>query len=157
MTVQINDKSLTMELDTGVDVSIVSEMAYHTLLPGTDLQPLPVPFRTYTGERMKVLGQVPVTVRYEHILATDLPLVVVAGDGPSLFGRNWLKHIQLNWKKIGTVVLSSGTTQELSCLLKEYQDIFSDELGIIQTFQAELAVQEDAQPKFCKPRSVPLL
>ena len=95
------------------------------------MQPLPVPLRTYTGERMKVLNQVPVTDRYEHIVATNLPLVVVPGDGPTLFGRNWLKHIQLNWKKIGNVVLSSGTTQELSRLLKEYQEIFSDELGTV--------------------------
>ena len=92
--VQINDQSLTMELDTGADVSIVSETTYRTLLPGTDLQSLPVPLRTYTGERTKVLGQVPVTVRYKHVVATDHPLVVV---GPSLFGCNWLNHIQLNW------------------------------------------------------------
>ena len=62
----------------------------------------------------------------------------------------------LNWKKIETVVLSSYTTQELSWLLKEYQEIFSDELGTVQNFQAQLTVEENAQLKFCKPRSVPL-
>ena len=41
---------------------------------------------------MKVLGQVSVTVKYEQVVATDLPLVVVVGDGPSLFGRSWLKR-----------------------------------------------------------------
>ena len=145
-----------MELDTGADVSIVSEKTYCALLPGTELHPFSVPLRMYTGERMKVLGQVSVTVKYEQVVATGLPLIVVAGDGPSLFGRNWLKHVQLNWKKIGTVVLSSDTTQKLSRLLKEYQEIFSDELGTVQNFQAELTVEENAQPKFCKPRSVPL-
>ena len=156
VAVQINDLPLIMELDTGADVSIVSEKTYHTLLPKIELQSLPVPLRTYTGERMKVLGQVSVTVKYEQVVVPDLPLVVVAGDGPSLFGCNWLKHIQLNCKKIGTVVLSSGTTQELSQLLKEYQEIFTDELGTVQNFQAELTVEENAQPKFCKPWSVPL-
>ena len=156
VALQINDRPLTMELDTGADVSIVSEKTYRTLLPGTELKPLPVPLRTYTGEQMKVLGQIPVTVRYERVVATDLPLVVVAGDGPSLLGRNWLKHIRLNWKKIGTVVLSGSTAHELSRLLQDYQEIFADELGTVQMFQAELTVQENAQPKFCKPRSVPL-
>ena len=71
------------------------------------MEPLPIPLRKYTGERVKVMGQVSVTVKYEQVVATDLPLVVV-GDGPPLLGHNLLKHIQLNWKKIGTIVLSSG-------------------------------------------------
>ena len=32
-----------------------------------------------------------------------LVLVVIAGDGLSLFGRNWLNHITLNWKKVFAV------------------------------------------------------
>ena len=39
--------------------------------------------------------------------------------------------------------------------MKDYQEIFSDELGTIQTFRAQLAMLENAKPKFCKPRSVP--
>ena len=70
VAVRINDKPLTMELDTGADVSIVSEKTYRALLPGTELHPLSVPLRTYTGERMKVLGQVSVTVKYEQVVAT---------------------------------------------------------------------------------------
>ena len=145
-----------MELDTGADVSIISEKTYQSMLAQTQLQPLNVPLRTYTGERMKVLGKVSVTVQYEHNAPVDLPLVIVAGEGPSLFGRNWLKRIKLKWNKIGTVMLRDDAKQELSRLLECYQEIFSDELGTIQTFRAQLAVQENARPKFCKPRSVPL-
>ena len=53
-------------------------------------------------------------VQYEKDAPVDLPLVVVAGDGPSLFGRNWLKHIQSNWKQIGTVMLRNDAKQELN-------------------------------------------
>ena len=105
---------------------------------------------------MKVLGKVSVTVRYEHNAPIDLPLIVVAGEGPSLFGRNWLKCIKLKWNKIGTVMLRDDAKHELNRLLEYYQKIFSDELGTIQTFRAKLAVQENARPKFCKPCSVPL-
>ena len=29
--------------------------------------------------------------------------LVIAGEGPSLLGRNWLNHITLNWKKVFAV------------------------------------------------------
>lgn len=100
---------------------------------------------------MKVLGKIRVTVQYEQNAPVELPLVVIAGNGPSLFGWKWLKHIQLNWKQIGTVMLHNDAKQELNRLLKDYQEIFSDELGTIQTFRAQLAVQDKAKPKVCKP------
>ena len=33
----------------------------------------------------------------------NLPLVVVEGSGPPLFGRNWLEKIQLNWAEIAKI------------------------------------------------------
>ena len=42
VAVRTNNQPLTMELESGADVSIVSEKTYRALLPGTELQPLPV-------------------------------------------------------------------------------------------------------------------
>ena len=117
--VHINDQPLIMELDTGAGVSMISERTYQSMLAQTQLQPLNVPLRTYTGERMKVLGKVSVTVRYEHNAPVDLPLVI-EGEGPSLFGRNWFKRIKLKWNKLGTVMLRDDAKQELSRLLECY-------------------------------------
>ena len=47
---------------------------------------------TYSGEALKVLGKLHVKVEYGTQHAT-LPLYVVAGGGPSLLGRLWLKSI----------------------------------------------------------------
>lgn len=33
-----------------------------------------------------------------------MTLMVVAGDGPSLLGRDWLKKIQLNWREIKAIL-----------------------------------------------------
>ena len=81
-------------------------------------------------------------VQYEQQMQ-ELPLTVVAGDGPSLLGRDWLQHLTLNWKKINTV--SKHASGNLEYLLDKYGDLFKNELG---TVQAELNVKPQDRPKF---------
>ena len=54
--------------------------------------------RTYTNESIDVMGTRNVRVQYEGQLK-KLVSVVIAVDGQSLLGRNWLHHIVLNWKR----------------------------------------------------------
>ena len=47
---------------------------------------------------LKVACEVKVEVSHGNQEA-KLLLVVVEGDGASLFGRSWLQHFQLNWAR----------------------------------------------------------
>ena len=67
-------------------------------------------------------------VEYNGQYVSSLPLVVVEGKGPSLFGREWLNKIVLDWQKIGTV----QSVQSIS-LLKEHDPF----LSMSQNFQAQ--------------------
>ena len=154
--VHINDKPVVMELDTGADISIISESTYKSMFSTLSLQSFTLPLKTYTGERMSVLGKLPVRVQYEDQPPVEQTLVVVTGDGPPLLGRNWLKSMRLNWKKIAAVTLQQDPRKKLDTLLEEYHEIFSDNLGTIQQFKAQLAIKENVKPKFFKPRSVPI-
>ena len=102
---------------------------------------------------MKVLGQTTVSANYKGQEAGFL-FIVVAGDGPSLFGRNWLQVIQLDWAslKVNRVEAISGA---LDKLLEEYQDIFESEVGTLEGYTAHREVQGNATPRFHKPRSLP--
>lgn len=73
-----------------------------TFLNSVLLETTDISLRTYLGEELQVIGVITVTMCYEEQSA-DLPLVVVAGEGTSLFGRNWLEHIKLNWTDISQV------------------------------------------------------
>ena len=97
--VQINGKPLKMEVDTGAALSIISEETRKAVFPEEKLRASELVLKTYTNEPMQVKGTLNVRVQYETQFK-KLVLVVIAGNGPSLFGRNWLNHINLNWKEM---------------------------------------------------------
>ena len=82
----------------------------------------------------------------------QIVLVVVGGDGPSLFGWNWLNYIRLNWSNIAAV--RSVNTKPLYTLMQQYQSLFAEGLGTVTPYKATLQVPPDATPRFFKPRPV---
>ena len=80
----------------------------------------------------------------------ELPLIVVEGNGPMLFGRDWLSQFTLNWKKIH--LLQRSTVADV---LKRHSTIFNAELGTLKGYEAKLQMDPTATPRFYKARSVP--
>ena len=103
---------------------------------------------------MEVLGELQVNVKYRK-QSKSLTLAVVEGTGPSLFGRNWLEHIRLDWKTIGAIAVDHQVNPGVDELCTKYDEIFKEELGTIRSFTAHLRINEQANPKFCKARPVP--
>lgn len=141
-----------MEWDIGADVTLMSETTYKEMFPHTKLRSSSVLLKTYSGECLPVLGELDVQVEYEQ-QKRGLVLIVVAGTGPSLLGRNWLEHIQLNWREIKAI--SYHPRGSLQYVLDKYSDIFSVELGTIKSYSVKLSVKSEVQPKFFRPRTVP--
>ena len=155
-TVLINNSPLVMEVDTGAACSLISEATFNKLWDSRTAPPLqpsglPLPLRTYTGEPIRVLGSVMVTVN-DNQQEAELPLLVVGGDGPSLLGRNWLSSIRLDWKRI----LSIRTSQGLESILEQHKDVFKSELGTLNGVEAKIHIDPQAKPIFYKARTVPL-
>ena len=149
VNLMINDKHVRMELDTGAAVSVISAATKKELFPKTPMDKSTLLLHTYTGERLKVHGQMNVRVRYGDQSKT-LPLVVVEGNG-NLLGQNWLKHIRLDWKKIGAIHVATSVEQ----LCQKYDSVFQKGPGTITPYKASLSVQDQAKLKFCKARPVP--
>ena len=124
---KVNNTEVVMELDTGASLTIMSEKIQQKKLPHLELQPSAVTLTTYSGEQLKVLGQAQVKVVYKT-QEVEAPLIVVAGEGPTLFGRNWLQLIQLDWKEIRYM------TTAVDKLLQKYEILFKDELGTMKKF-----------------------
>ena len=148
-----NGTPLEMEVDTGADISIISEKTRKTLFPDQRIYPSDLILKTYTGESIQIVGNLHVRVQYGDQFA-KLVLVVVEGDGPSLLGRNWLKYLRLDWSRIAQVHATRLKT--LNSVLDQHKSLFEEELGSIEPYRATLHVKLDATPKFHKPRPVPL-
>ena len=152
VTLLINGKTHQFELDTGAAVTIMSQSEFQRLLPRVVLRKCAVLLKTYSGERLTVVGDVDVQVQYEQQVHA-LKLTVVTGSGPSLLGRDWLQYLRPNWKEIRNVVPQAGG--RLAGLLETYGEFFKEEVGTIRSHQAKLELKPEAQPKFCKFRTVP--
>ena len=145
----IEGKPLRMEVDTGAAVSLVSEKTHKSMFAESTLQHSSAQLRTYSGEPIPVLGQVEVEVCYGEQRA-KLPLLVVAGEGPCLMGRDWLMEIRLNWREINTV-----QSRTVAHVLDRHRSLFEPGLGTLQGYEAKIHVDPTAQPRFCKARAVP--
>ena len=152
-TVTVNGIPLSMEVDTGASVSIISLETFQTIQNGDailELKESNVRLQTYTGESIGTRGltQVPVT---HHGQTLSLPLTVTEGKGPTLLGRDWLEALRLDWRTIFTI----GINTTLQSVLEEHSEVFRDELGKLQGVEAKIYVEEGACPRFEKSRPVP--
>ena len=87
-----------------------------------------------------MLGSLDVEVMYGD-QREMLPLVVVKGNGPSLFDRDWLHVARLKLDRKGIHLLNS---------------LPLDGLGTLRGYKGKLYVKANAVPKFCKARPVPI-
>ena len=162
---EVNGESLMMEIDTGAAVTIISEEVYREKFPKLLLTESALKLATYTTQRIQVCGEVRVRVRLGK-QERHCRLVVVAGKGPSLLGRDWLKMFRIQWHQINALVTppiinskrireNKGVADKVEALVNGFPEVFNDNLGEIHPFKARLVLKEGAQPIFCRPRSVP--
>ena len=117
------------------------------------LNPAKVILRSYSGESIKVLGEMEVTVQYQD-QKKKLNLLVVTGGGKSLLGRDWLRHLKLNWCELNHLRITARL--KLEDVLKKHADVFKEELGKVTGMEVKIHMDPDAQPQFFRPRPVPL-
>uniref|UniRef100_A0A8C5QT05 Gypsy retrotransposon integrase-like protein 1 n=2 Tax=Leptobrachium leishanense TaxID=445787 RepID=A0A8C5QT05_9ANUR len=152
---KVNGMNIEFEVDTGCGITIISKKQYSKLWKNTDIpewEPCNLTLKTYTGEKMLVLGQVIGTVQ-SQMDNKKLTMVVVEGAGPNLLGRNWLKDLRVLPQLVNTVTASP--TLHLADLLDRYAEVFKDELGQLKGTTAKIHVNSEAQPRFYKPRRIP--
>ena len=157
VALNVNQAEIQMELDTGASCSIISEATYRSLWPpesAPPLKPSPIKLRTYSGEDLPVKGSISVLVQYQD-QETSLPLTVVAGNGSSLLGSDWLLKLTLDWKSLCVCQVQNAAWKSLSSMLESHATLFNEELGLMKGRTAKLHVDPAVPPRFCQARTVP--
>ncbi len=154
----MNGKSIRMELDTGSAVSEMSQHEFEKHFKTAKLKPSPVKLNTYTGEPIIPLGVMPVTVKYND-QQSELDLYIVRIEGPALWGRDWLRKLQLDWKSIKSLQVTGSaspcTQKELEKVLDGATVVFQSGIGTLKHIKGKITLDENAVPKFHKARPVP--
>ena len=71
--IELNSKSVLMELDTGVGISIISEETYKRLFNEVPLVPSTTKLHAYTGDPIRVCGQLTVNVNITRVKVQTSP------------------------------------------------------------------------------------
>ena len=150
--VHLNGKLVDMVVDTGADVSILSQKEWQEI-GKPPLSKTHCMLRAYSGSEIPVLGQTEVQIEYGS-QKKHLPVIVVP-QGRPLMGKPWLQKIQLDWTAIFKVTARTSAT--LDKLLQEYREVFEAGAGVggLKDIKVHLKMIENAQPRFYKSRPVP--
>lgn len=161
ITLQINGTFHTWELDTGAAVTTCSADYYYKHFQSLKLQDTKIKLRTYTGEIIQPLGTCNMTIKFKNKLIHDR-LIVIDRKVDPVVGREWIRKLNIHFEvnKIINTEESKDITeqefkQELQKLLKDYEDLFSEEIGEINNYKTSFKLKESTTPVFLKPRPVP--
>ena len=97
----------------------------------------------YTGRPTDVGGEFDALVEWES-QKRQLPLLVVAGAGPALVGRNWVRAIRIDWDRILHPPNAYAASK-----MDPFKDVF--ELGAIQVPPVQLVLKADAVRMLVSP------
>ena len=148
VTVMANGQTSKMELDTGAAVSLISEDTYKAKFKDSvTLRSSDITLISHFVHILIVMRTADLVVTYKDQKST-LPLAMVAWQGPSLLGSNWLKSIQLDWSSIKNVQVKVSFDK----LVKKHPKLFCCGLGKIIGVTGKIHVPDQVQPKYFKPR-----
>lgn len=131
MELIVQGKPLKFKIDTGASLTLISEETNEAHCQNKPLQNSKL--KTYTEEQLQVLGWITVDVSYYSQLGS-YTLHVVKGSGPCLLGRDWLKHIKLDWKDMAMSV-NQVNMLSYKTHISQYSEVFNNELGTLKCTQ----------------------
>ena len=157
--VKVQNRKIRMELDTGSAVTVISKSEFDKFGICRLIRPVTTILKTHTQEEIQPLGVTTVRVEYQD-QTRILEMYVVNHNGPTLFGRSWLRSLKLDWQAIHSVATVSAanegdTKHKLQEMLKKFESLFRPGIGQLKGYKAKLHMKPGGCPKFFKHRPMP--
>ncbi|XP_017471477.1 PREDICTED: uncharacterized protein K02A2.6-like [Rhagoletis zephyria] len=157
---------MDFQVDTGATCSVIGVKG-HQELGEPKWEYTHQQLRAYGGHNVPVKGLTHVDVQCGEVVK-NLPLLVAdTNDASNILGLDWFYKLNFDItfpKKVQCNQFSSVPTGQASLtslrvrlteIIKNYPDIFREELGCCNKFQANITLKTTAKPKFSKPYHLP--
>ncbi|XP_017479034.1 PREDICTED: uncharacterized protein K02A2.6-like [Rhagoletis zephyria] len=142
----------SFEVDSGAAFTVISETTWNRInLGNRDLRPSNIMLQTWSKEKLNVLGSARVNVEYNKQKYV-LSVLVIAGGGRCLLGRDWFDALGITVHGVLTVDVPT----DLTMLEKKYNSVFNEHLGAHNGPAISLEIVQGAQPIFRKYRPCPI-
>ncbi|GBP47942.1 Retrovirus-related Pol polyprotein from transposon 412 [Eumeta japonica] len=124
------------------------------------LKGIGVKLRTYTGEILQPLGTCNVNIKYRDSEVQGRVFIIDRKVDP-VIGREWIRKLNIQFDinsihKEENDITEKEFKEKLHKLLEQYRELFTEEIGEINNFQATYRLKAGTSPIFLKPRPVPL-
>lgn len=169
--VWIENKAITMEVDTGACSSVISETIFNDVFSFCKISQIDKSLCTVTGENIKVIGKAIVRVKLdgsEEECRLELIIIKSKKNFVPLLGRSWLNVLRPDWRVslIGEIkflksidngcMVSTQVVDFLRKLKSEFPWTFCAKLNEpILGYKAEIHMKDNTVPVFCRPYSLP--
>lgn len=147
----LGNVKLTMELDSGSGVCVISDKLFSDKFSNYKLSKSNVTMCMYSGHKISPLGYFCIQVIFNN-LKKKLKVFVIKNGGPPLLGRDFMSAFNLI---ITTQINSLSDDKDVQSLVEKYAELWRDELGSFNKFKVKLQLKDNSVPKFFKPRTVP--
>jgi Retroviral aspartyl protease len=157
VTINAENKKVSMEIDTGAVVTVCSDISYKTYFGNLKLENVKMPLNGASGDSLDIKGQVQVNVKFEN-QKYKLSIVVIKSDRPLLLiGRNWLDILFPSWREAFKInVINSSCKEFLEKVKKKYKNVFKTNISEpINKIKVDIKLNESARPIVYKPYNVP--
>lgn len=156
MNVSINGIVIDLQFDSGSDLTIISEKNW-LKLNSPKLSAVNFVVRDAQEKCMEFLGQFDCRVELFGTIKTAK--CFVSPKDCNLFGISWITLFELWSRPINAfckIVHHNFNRQNaINLIEKNYDDLFSDSLGLCNSFTAKLQLKTNASPVFIPKRPVP--
>lgn len=156
ITVNVNNISLCMELDTGSGVTVIPKDLYLLHFSTLQLCKSNITMCLYNGHRITPCGYFVAKISYSN-MCNEIKIYVMKNGGPSLLGRDFMVKFKMYFVLANNINYCNSVDdgKEVQHLLDLYPDVWKNEVGCFNKFEVELQLKENTTPKFFKPRTVP--
>lgn len=157
MCLNVQNRDLLMEIDTGSALSCISKQTYDTMFSDIPLLNCDLSLVLYDGTKVRPIGYCEVKVTY-HNLTKVLDLYVINNGCTTLLGRQWLAEMHIDLPKFQVNAVNKvepDMSNTVNKLFSSYAELFDGRLGRFTGGRARLHVREGAVPVYCRARPLP--